>query len=47
MNRNLLYIVIGAVGIGAGAFAYWLYQEQNKSGIEINIGPKGVTIEEK
>jgi hypothetical protein len=47
MNRNLLYVLIGALGIGAGAFAYWLYQEQHKSGVEISIGPRGVTIEEK
>ncbi len=47
INRNLLYIVIGALGIGAGALAYWIYQEQNKSGVEISIGPRGVTIEEK
>lgn len=47
MNRNLLYVVIGALGIGAGALAYWMYQEQNKSGVEISIGPRGVTIEEK
>ena len=47
MNRNLLYVLIGALGIGAGAFADWLYQEQHKSGVEISIGPRGVTIEEK
>jgi hypothetical protein len=47
INRNFLYLLIGALGIGAGAFAYWLYQEQHKSGVEINIGPRGVTIEEK
>ena len=47
MNRNLLYALIGALGIGAGVFAYWLYQEQHKSGVEISIGPRGVTIEEK
>ena len=47
MTRNLLYVLIGALGIGAGTFAYWLYQEQHKSGVEINIGPSGVTIEEK
>ena len=33
--------------IGAGALAYWIYQEQHKSGVEINIGPRGVTIEGK
>jgi hypothetical protein len=47
MNRNIIYVLIGALGIGTGALAYWIYQEQHKSGVEINIGPRGVTIEEK
>jgi len=47
MNRNLLLIVIGVFGIGAGVLGYWLYQEQHRPGIDISIGPRGVTIEER
>lgn len=47
MNRNLLFIVIGVLGIGAGALGYWYYQEQQRSGVDIRIGPRGVTIQER
>lgn len=47
MNRNLLFIVIGVLGIGAGALGYWYYQEQHRSGVDISIGPRGVTIQER
>jgi len=47
MNRNLIFIVIGVLGIGAGALGYWYYQEQQKSGVDISIGPRGVTIQER
>jgi hypothetical protein len=47
MSRNLLFIVIGAVGIGAGVLGYLLYQERHRSGVDISIGPRGVTIQER
>ena len=47
MSRNLLFIVIGVVGIGAGVLGYWLYQEQRRSGVNIAIGPRGVTVQER
>ena len=47
MSRNLPFIVIGVVGIGAGVLGYWLYQEQQRSGVDINIGPRGVTVQER
>lgn len=48
MNRNVLYLVIGALVIAAGVFGYELYQEQQKtSGIEINVGKGGISVEEK
>ena len=48
MNRNTLYIVI-AVLAGAGVIlGYQLYQERQKTtGIEINVGKSGITIEKK
>lgn len=46
MNRNALYLVIGALLVVAVVFGYWLYQERHKSGIEINIDGSGVSIEE-
>lgn len=47
MSRNLLFAVIGVVGIGAGVLGYWLYQEQHRPGVDISISPRGVTIEER
>lgn len=48
MNRNVLYIVIGVLAIAAAVFAYQLYQERQKTtGIEINVGKSGISIEKK
>ncbi len=45
MNRSLLFVVIGLLGIGAGVLGYWLYQTQRQPGVDISIGPRGVTIQ--
>jgi hypothetical protein len=48
MNRNTLYIVIGALAIATAVFAYQLYQERQKTtGIEINVGKSSISIEKK
>ncbi len=48
MNRNVLYIVIGALAVVIGVVGYQLYQERQKSGgIEINVGKGGISIEKK
>lgn len=48
MNRNLLYLVLGALIVGVGVLGYSLYQERQKSGVNISIGGKdGVKIEGK
>ena len=48
MSRNALYLVIGLLAAGVIAVGYLYYQEnQKRSGIEIQIGEHGVTIEEK
>jgi predicted negative regulator of RcsB-dependent stress response len=48
MNRNVLYIVIGALAVVVGVVGYQLYQERQKSnGIEINSGKGGISIEKK
>ena len=47
MNRNTLYLMFGALGVVAVILGYLLYEERQKSGIEINIGKSGVSIEEK
>jgi hypothetical protein len=48
MNRNLLYFVIALLVVVTAVVGYQLYQERQKStGIEINIGERGVSIEKK
>jgi hypothetical protein len=48
MNRNILYLVIGALGVATVVFGYQLYQERQKTtGIEINVGQRGISIDKK
>jgi predicted negative regulator of RcsB-dependent stress response len=48
MNRNVLYLVIGVLGVVAVVFGYHLYQERQKTtGVEISIGDRGISIEKK
>lgn len=48
MNRNFLYVLLGAAIIAIGALAYSLHQEQQKSGLNISVGGKdGLKIEGK
>jgi hypothetical protein len=48
MNRSVLYLVIGALAVVAAVFGYQLYQERQKTtGIEINVGKGGISIEKK
>jgi predicted negative regulator of RcsB-dependent stress response len=48
MNRNALYLVIAVLAVAAVVFGYQLYQErQTTTGIEINVGKSGISIEKK
>ena len=48
MNRNILYLVIGALVVVIVVIGYWFYQERQKTaGIEINVGKSGISIEKK
>lgn len=48
MNRNILYLIIGVLVAAVSVFGYLLYQERQKTtGIEINIGKSGISIEKK
>jgi RsiW-degrading membrane proteinase PrsW (M82 family) len=48
MTRNVLYLVIGALAVATVVLGYQFYQERQKtSGIEINVGKSGVSIEKK
>ena len=48
VNRNVLFLIIGALAVVAGLLVYQYYQDHKKtSGIQIEIGKGGVSIEEK
>lgn len=48
MNRNILYLVIGVLVVVTVVIGYQLYQERQKTtGIEINVGKSGISIEKK
>lgn len=48
MNRNVLYLIAGALAAVAVVLGYQHYQERQKTtGVEINIGQGGISIEKK
>jgi predicted negative regulator of RcsB-dependent stress response len=48
MNRNILYLVIGALAVVTGVLGYQYYQQRQKTtGVEISIGERGISIEKK
>jgi hypothetical protein len=48
MNRNRLFLIIGALAVATVVLGYLFYQERQKTtGIEINVDKSGISIEEK
>jgi hypothetical protein len=47
-NRNLLYLIIGALIVVVGVLGYNLYQTKKEpEGLQINVGPNGLKIQNK
>ena len=47
MSRNILFLIIGALVVVVAVLGYQFYQERQKTGIEINVGKSGISIEKK
>ncbi|MDB5651638.1 MAG: hypothetical protein JWL62_3158 [Hyphomicrobiales bacterium] len=49
MNRsNLIVLVVGALAIAVAVLGYQLYQDRKQpEGVQINVGPGGLTIEKR
>ncbi len=48
VSRNVLYLVVGALIAVAAILGYQLYQAKKEpQGVQINVGPGGVSIEKK
>ena len=47
-NRNVLFLIIGALIVAVGVLGYNLYQDRKQQdGLQINVGPNGVKIQGK
>ncbi|EGP08074.1 hypothetical protein [Afipia clevelandensis] len=47
-NRNILYAVVGALVIAVAVLGYKVYQDNREpKGLQINVGPGGVKIQNK
>ena len=47
-RNNILYLVIGALAVVVVVLGYQLYQDRKEpKGVQINLGPGGVSIEKK
>lgn len=47
MNRNALYLIIGALVVIVLGFAIYAYQQETQpSGIEIQVNEQGLSIQE-
>lgn len=48
INRNILFVLLGALLVGVGVLSYALYEEKKEpSGVQINLGPCGLKIQNK
>ena len=48
LSRNVLYALVGALVVVVAVLAYQLYQDRKEpKGVQINVGPSGITIEKK
>ena len=47
-NRNILYLIIGALIVVVAVLGYNVYQSKKQpEGLQINLGPNGLKIENK
>ena len=47
-NRNVLYFIIGVLVVAVGVLGYNLYQAKKEpEGLQINVGPNGLKIQNK
>ncbi|MBN9250147.1 MAG: hypothetical protein J0I86_06120 [Mesorhizobium sp.] len=47
MNRNTLYLIIGALVVAVIALGVYVYREESKpAGVELKIDDSGISIEQ-
>jgi hypothetical protein len=48
VNRNLLFLIIGALVVAVGVLSYNVYQDRKQpEGLQINVGPNGLKVQGK
>ena len=47
-NRNVIYLIVAVLAVTTAVLGYQLYQERKEpKGIQMNVGPGGISIEKK
>jgi predicted negative regulator of RcsB-dependent stress response len=47
-NRNILFLIIGALIVVVGVLGYNLYESKKQpDGLQINVGPNGLKVQGK
>ncbi|MET0676171.1 MAG: hypothetical protein ABW175_10270 [Bradyrhizobium sp.] len=47
-NRNILFLIIGALIVVVGVLGYRVYKaEKEPDGLQINVGPDGLKVKTK
>ncbi len=47
-NRNVLFMIIGALVVAVGVLSYNLYQDRKQpDGLQINLGSNGLKVQGK
>jgi hypothetical protein len=44
-RRNALYLIIGILAAIIVVGGYFFYQERHRSGIDVNVGDGGISVE--
>lgn len=48
INRNMLFLIIGALVVVVGVLSYKVYEDNRQpKGVQLNIGPSGISVEKK
>jgi hypothetical protein len=47
MNRNVIYMIVGVLAVATVILSYQLYQERHTTGIDINVGKNGISVEKR
>lgn len=48
ISRNWLFLIIGALIVAVAALSYKVYQDNKEpKGVQLNVGPNGISIEKK